>query len=208
VGIDKVPEKLRNVCEGIDFGNSPSEAEREIQGHGQGQVPWQRLLHRYAGQILEVRPVFTRPPRRFPDLVGIIPGKGRQQDKPKILAIIDTSGSITEELVVLIDAELARLAKSYDVTVVECDCEIHAVYRYKPVKAVQGGGGTDFHPPLEPVFLQKHKPDLIVYFTDGEGPAPEKSPRVPVIWCLTPEGERPATWGREIRMVEKSTANE
>ena len=92
-------------------------------------------------------------------------------------------------------------------TVVECDTSIHAVYRYRPIKKVYGRGGTDLRPPLDPKFLRKHKADLAVYFTDGYGPAPAVRPRIPVIWCLTEGGEKPSTWGEEIRMDGQKTAS-
>jgi len=116
------------------------------------------------------------------------------------MAVIDTSGSVTTDLLELINAELARLAKDYEVTVVECDAVIQQVYRYQPLKVFHGRGGTDFRPPFEPGFLRQHKPDLVIYFTDGAGPAPESQPRVRVLWCLIPLGEAPCTWGRVIKM--------
>lgn len=121
------------------------------------------------------------------------------------MAVIDTSGSITPYLIESINAELVRLARDYPVVVVECDAAIKAVYNYRPVKKVTGRGGTDFRPVFEPEFLRRHKPDLIVYFTDGFGTAPERPPRVPVIWCLTPHGEAPTDWGRVIKMENPKT---
>jgi len=117
------------------------------------------------------------------------------------MAIIDTSGSITPELLEMISAELGLLARHYTVIVVECDAEVHAVYEYRaPLTAVHGGGWTDFRPPLTSEFLREHRPELVVYFTDGFGPAPEKAPRMPLVWCLVPGGQRPADWGRVIQM--------
>lgn len=117
------------------------------------------------------------------------------------MAAIDTSGSLTDELLSEISAELGRMAADYRVLVVECDVLIHRVYPYKPIDKVVGRGGTDLRPPLEPDFLKRHKPDVVVYFTDGFGLAHEKPPRIPVIWCLTPDGQRPANWGRVVQMA-------
>ena len=117
------------------------------------------------------------------------------------MAVIDTSGSITPELLELIDAELAGLARHHAVKVVECDCAIHSVYDYHGrLKNLTGRGGTDFRPPLAANFLRKHRPNLVIYFTDGIGPAPATPPRVRVIWCLTPEGQVPAAWAKIINM--------
>ena len=206
VGMDKVPEQFKNTMENAPAGDTPGESQYELQGDETGQLDWRRLLRRYVGQVLQVRPIFSRPPRRFPNLVGIVPGKGRQPDRPKIMAVIDTSGSITPELLELIDAELAGLARHHEVKIVECDCKIHDVYDYrKPLTSVTGRGGTDFRPPLKAKFLRKHRPDLVVYFTDGMGPAPAKRPAVPVVWCLTPHGSQPVPWGRIIRMQADAT---
>jgi predicted metal-dependent peptidase len=169
---------------------------------GRASVPWQTVLRRYAGSVLTVRPMYGRPPRRFPHLVGVLPGKARHADKPRIMACIDTSGSLSDKNLADISAELARLGKMALVTVVECDTQIHAVYRYtKPITGVRGRGGTDLKPPLEPAFLRQHKPDLVLYFTDGCGPVPDKAPAVPVVWVLTCSGTMPCTWGRKVQMT-------
>src|SRR5262249_47627659 len=159
------------------------------------------LLRHHVGRVLEVRPVFTRSPRRFPEMVGILPGRGRQSSKPKVMAVIDTSGSVTPSLLTKIDSELRGLARSHEVLVVECDCQVHRASPYQQIEEVSGRGGTDLRPPLEREFLRHHRPDLVVYFTDGEGPAPVKAPPVPVVWCLTDGGTEPAAWGRVVWMT-------
>jgi predicted metal-dependent peptidase len=163
-------------------------------------LDWRQLLRRYVGQVLEVRPVFNRPPRRFPELLGIVPGAGQRTSKPKVMAVIDTSGSITANDLTEISGAMARLARHCIVTIVECDSKIHEVYRYRAIKAVHGRGGTDLRPPLEEVFLRKQKPDCVIYFTDGYGPSPKETPRTPVLWCITRGGKSLATWGRVVEM--------
>lgn len=167
---------------------------------GAANVPWQRVLRCFVGQAVERRPVFGRPPRRFPHLVGQAPSRGRRTGKPKVMAVIDTSCSMTDALLADISAELGVMARTHEVTVVECDSKIHRVYPFRPIEEVCGRGGTDFRPPFEPEFLATHKPDLIVYFTDGYGTAPSPAPLTPVIWCITEGGKKPASWGRNIRL--------
>lgn len=206
VGLDRVPNELKDALRDMDIGDYPGGGQYDLRGEHSGHLDWRRLLRRYVGQILQIRPTFSRPSRRFPDLVGIVPGKCRQGERPRVMAVIDTSGSITSELLELISAELALLARHYTVLVVECDAVVHAVYDYRvPLTAVHGRGGTDLRPPLERKFLRKHRPDLVVYFTDGFGPAPPTAPPVPTVWCLVPGGQRPAGWGRVIQMGSKSS---
>lgn len=171
-----------------------------LEAPGRGELRWPDLLRRYTGRLAERQPRLDRPSRRFPELVGLLPGVARRQGRPKIMAVIDTSGSVTPELLEQISAELARLGRDFAVTVVECDDTIHAVYPYRPLTTVRGRGGTDLRPPLDRLFLRAQRPDLVVYFTDGFGPAPSRAPKVPVIWCLVPGGAAPARWGRVIHM--------
>jgi predicted metal-dependent peptidase len=176
-------------------------AGSSVIGTGTASVPWQKVLRRYVGRSVSRRPVFGRVPRRFPEMVGVLPGRGRQGSKPRIMAVIDTSGSMTPAILADISAELAVMAKSYEVLVVECDTEVRSVYRYRPIVELHGRGGTDFRPPLESSFLKKHKPDLVIFFSDGHGKAPSEAPRgVPVIWAITPRGRKPTAWGREVRL--------
>ena len=181
VGLNRVPNELKDALRKMGIGDTPGGGQYDLLGGRSGQLDWRRLLRRYVGQILQVRPTFSRPSRRFPNLVGIVPGKCRQGERPRVMAVIDTSGSITPELLELISAELELLARHYTVIVVECDAKVHAVFEYRvPLAAVHGRGGTDFRPPLARKFLRKHRPDLVVYFTDGFGPAPQRAPQVPV----------------------------
>jgi predicted metal-dependent peptidase len=202
-GPDNVPAELRDILTELGIGDTAGNQLERISKDRRGSVDWRTLLHRYVGQVLERRPTYARPPRRFPELVGIVPGQARQASKPKIMAVIDTSASITPELLTLIDGELRRLAKNNEVLVVECDCRIHRVYAYdrrEGLRDVQGRGGTDLRPPFERAFLREHQPDLVVYMTDGCGPVPKCKPRIPVIWCLVPGGQVPTDWGRIIHM--------
>ena len=210
---DKVEEPFAEIAEAaaeesgfeaepaFGIGNEAGEEAEALHG-GEGHVPWQVVLRRHVGRILERRPVFGRVPRRFPDMAGIVPGKGRFAQKPKVMAVIDTSGSMTVAMLEAISAELGLMAKHYDVEVVECDAQIQRVYPYRPIVTVVGRGGTDFRPPFEQVFLHAHQPDLVVYFTDGFGPVPDRTPRIPVIWCIADGGVEPAEWGTKISLSE------
>ena len=120
-----------------------------------------------------------------------------------VVAVVDTSGSMSDPVLEAVAGELRHLGRHHPVHVVECDCVVHRTYRFRGRLAeVEGRGGTDFRPPLERSFLQRlrPKPAVVIVFTDGCGPAPVKSPAVPVIWCLTPDGQPPVVWGRVVEM--------
>ena len=190
-----LPEAAKKIVE-----EAVKAAGSSMIGPGTASVPWQQVLRRYVGRAMNRRPIFTRPPRRLPELVGILPGRGRQGSKPRIMACIDTSGSMTSRILADISAELSVMNRTHQVLVVEADDQVRDVYPYRPITNVHGRGGTDFKPVFEPSFLQTHRPDLIVYFTDGIGAAPTDPPRVPTIWCLTGQGRHPCSWGRVVRI--------
>ncbi len=200
VGITGLPQALQDAIADLGVGTKSANQKYQVQGGRPGHLDWRKHLRRQLGRLPQTQPTLSRPSRRLPELVGLVPGSSGRASRPNVMAVIDTSGSITPKLIEDIDGELRRLARWYAVTVVECDCEIHAVYRYRRLVEVTGRGGTDFHPPLEADFLRRHRADVVVYFMDGEGPAPERPPRVPVIWCLVEGGVVPAPWGRPIFM--------
>lgn len=172
-----VPEAFQGALRALGIGNRPGDKTSVLMPEPRRGLPWTRLLRKYLGPVAAQQPDFQRPPRRFPDLVGVLPGRRRRFGQPCVMAVIDTSGSLDDELLSDISSELGWMASDYRVLVVECDVVIHRVYPYKPIENVVGRGGTDLCPPFEPGFLKSHKPDVVVYFTDGFGPAPEKKPR-------------------------------
>ncbi|MDP2342285.1 MAG: VWA-like domain-containing protein [Deltaproteobacteria bacterium] len=173
---------------------------RAVDG-GTPRVNWRAVLRRFVGSAMERESTLAWPSRRLPHLVGTVPGSRNRPKKPRLMAVIDTSGSITPQLLADISQELLALRALVEVLVVECDFEVHRVYRMTaPIVNVQGGGGTDLCPPLHEHFISEQRAELVVYFTDGFGPAPEQAPRVPVLWSIVPGGQKPATWGSVVQM--------
>ena len=165
------------------------------------KVNWRGILRQMVGKESAPMYSFATPPRRFPELLGVVPGFRHSASRPRIMVSLDTSESMSDQVLAEINTELRHLSHENDFIVVECDCKIHKTYRYSGVlKVVHGRGGTSFEPPLEPAFLGKWKPDLVIFFTDGDGPAPKEQPPLPIIWVLTSDMPPPVMWGKVIRM--------
>ncbi len=175
-----------------------AEAAKAAVQQSTATVDWRKVLERYVGRSLTRRPTYNRPPRRFPEMVGIIPGRMQGVGSPRVLACIDTSGSISPADIADFSSELGRMARSCVVTVVFFDERVRDVFSYRKFSEVTGRGGTDFRPILKPDFLRNHRTDCVVIFTDGQGPAPALKPCVPVVWCLTGRGRSPVAWGKSI----------
>jgi len=90
-----------------------------------------------------------------------------------------------------------------EITVAECDADIHAVYKYrgKSPEKVIGRGGTAFQPVLDYASEKmRPRPDAVIYLTDGYG---EENPRIkgsiPLLWVVTNGGRKPEV-GRVIEL--------
>jgi len=125
-----------------------------------------------------------------------------------VVAVVDTSGSIGSREVALFLGTLEEILRAFPairLTVVAADDQLHEVTEIPAGAAelpsplpLSGQGGTDFRPAIAWAETELDAPpSLLVYLTDGWGPAPQTPPSFPVLWALQhPEGNRtPASWG-------------
>ncbi|MEM8730362.1 MAG: VWA-like domain-containing protein [Pseudomonadota bacterium] len=183
----------------------------------QAGIPWEIRLRRLMKKALAHHPRLShsRPARAWLARDAWAHETGRErpvfepalvQDnrRPRIVAGIDTSSSITDVELGLFAAEAVSLARrsGAEAHLLGFDTEVHfqgmldrqlALARAR----MRRGGGTDFEPVLEEA--QALAPSLIVILTDLDAPLPER-PAAPVIW-LVPEPPRvPPTYGEVLMM--------
>jgi predicted metal-dependent peptidase len=126
--------------------------------------------------------------------------------KVEIIFVQDSSGSMGKPQIIASRSEGVAIFTALgisDAWFMDCDSRVPVAPRRIRVRdianlPVLGRGGTDFRPAIEVALKLRPKPDLCVYFTDGDGPAPEHAPpNMEVVWCVvpTPNGRRPAHWG-------------
>jgi predicted metal-dependent peptidase len=151
---------------------------------------------------------------------GVGYGKGRpilhamHTPVPRVDVWVDTSGSMSEnELATAIREVRGVLATGATVDFGVIDTEIHAAQQVRDwreiPKLLKGGGGTDFRPAFE---ASSKKRDcvgdrVLVFITDGCGPAPAAQPRgMCVIWLLVgPYRQRPCEWGEVIEIDDEAS---
>jgi predicted metal-dependent peptidase len=155
------------------------------------RVDWRRALRLFASSSRKttITNTLRRPSKRY----GTTPGIKLLRHN-KLLVALDTSGSISMPALLAFFSELEHIwRQGADITIVECDAQIHRVYTYRgtPPGEVLGGGFTSLDPPLE-YANQTLRPDAILYFTDAYAAAPTITPRAPILWliwgpCATPD---------------------
>ena len=217
-------ERLRRVtAEAIDqhsksngIGSVPAGLERWARDYVKPpKIRWQDRLARairraYAKRAGCVDYDYSRPSRRQAG-VGFGPGKvilpRMYAPVPKVAFAIDTSGSMgdAEVQTAMTECDGVIRAVRVPVTFLSCDAAVHNMKQVKTAseaaKLIAGGGGTNFCPVFE-ALDKKNKPDIIIYATDGYGPAPATPPRgVQVIWVLIGNTRPPAPWGEYIAIT-------
>ena len=186
---------------GRDPGNFIEDLDEELPALAKPRMDWKTALRQFAAPQHRAVTTYARPARRHRSRVGEIPGRVYRPDvaRPKrLMVVVDTSGSMSTEELNEIAGELRRLGQLAKFTVAECDTIVHRVYPFAGTFAdAAGRGGTDLRPVFEPEFLEAHRPDGVVYFTDGEGPYHANPPGVPVLWVLTKDWPFPCPWGQQ-----------
>lgn len=123
--------------------------------------------------------------------IAAMPGWKRQPEST-IAVCVDTSGSISDDILGAFLAEIHAIAAIAGMTLylLSCDAAVTGVIEPgQPLpKTFVGGGGTDFRPAIAKSL--EFSPDAIVYFTDGMGEFPEAC-ETPVLWALTQNANVP-----------------
>lgn len=161
------------------------------------KLSWKRILSSFTRGVVSKRriPTMFRSHRRYP-----LPYTGsRPEIENRLLAIVDTSASMSDEVMQEIIAELRAIKKvGCTVSVVCCDTGITQRFELEDYKKIElkGGGGTDMTPAFE--VLEKETGFTgVVCFTDGHMSWP-KQPKVPCLWVINTEVTPP--WGKVARL--------
>ena len=170
----------------------------------QPQLPWRMILSRYLSMLARDDFSYMRPSRREGD--AIYPSL--RSAMVDVVVAVDTSGSIKEkeinEFISEIDAIKGQIRAR--ITLLPCDAAIDesAPWHYEPweefkmPEKLDGGGGTDFRPVFDWIDRQGIQPELLIYFTDAEGPFPKEPPSYPVVWLI--KGRELVPWGERVQL--------
>ena len=176
-------------------GSLPAGIEQEISTILEPEVDWRHALWKYVGKT----------PADFDDLDRRFIYKGLYLESllteaVEVSVCIDTSGSVSDELLMQFTGELKGILRSYPN--VKCslffaDTDLAGPYeidRIEQMPKAIGRGGTSFVPFFD--YLKKHGEEnsllgnnkLSIYFTDGFGDFPQQEPDNPTMWLVCKDG--------------------
>lgn len=195
-------------------GKLPGALARFAEQFLESKVSWQELLRTVVVTAASRdTSSWARPHRRRLAGQGVYLARPAAYGCNGIVCAVDTSGSIGQAELNVFFSELAdiiRTCRPESVWVLGADSRVASEVELpgdvditSNPPEVGGGGGTDFRPVFAWVKDKGMMPDVLVYFTDMEGPFPQEEPGYPVIWCsITAEREAPI--GRTIYVDLKS----
>jgi predicted metal-dependent peptidase len=185
------------------YGNLPGSFRRQLDDLLEPKLDWRTLLWRFLARS----PIdFEGYDRRF--IGSGLYLEDLQGDSLKARVCIDTSGSIDQDTLAQFLSELEAIVVAYphiDLQLYYADTRLYGPFTLEDEQVFQpqGGGGTDFRPFFNAMDHPDHDDALLVYFTDGHGIMPDKSPGQPLLWVLddltmerTPGGFGDVCWIR------------
>ena len=213
-------EYFMKTCESVFIQNGgrqrgilPLFAQRMYEEMTKPQVDWRVILHDFI-QEENVDYSFNPPDKRFADSPFFLPALNEKDEYVKnILFMIDTSGSMSDEMIAQAYAEVKNALAQFTgklqgylgffdarVTKVQAFETIEDLNLIKPI----GGGGTDFFAVFDYVakYMADDLPLAITILTDGyaDFPPEEVSLGIPVLWLINNDEAEPP-WGKVTRIM-------
>ena len=166
-----VPGEFQGILDNINLQEEP-------------KFDWKGYLRRFAGGSTKI---YTKKSRRkYNKRYDENPGL-KIKPRRHILFAIDTSGSVSAEELRECVQELHHIHKTgTDITVIQADTYIRdiAPFNHRAEFKLHGRGGTTFQPVIDYYNENVHKYTCLMYFTDGEAPAPTPA-RGRMLWVLS-----------------------
>jgi predicted metal-dependent peptidase len=141
------------------------------------------------------------------------------EQQPEVGIVRDSSGSMNQSQLNACIREAYHIMQALGVDEVwftDADAAVSCPWRrvnanfFRNLTEVHGRGGTDFRPAINEAEKLFPRPDLLIYCTDGDGPAPKNAPvDMTVVWCLIlggwSRGKPPAKWGHTVIVTDDPT---
>ena len=177
------------------------------------KVDWRRLLaaelRRAVAQVAGAVDYSYRRPSRRAAVAGDVVLPALRRPVPEVAVVCDTSGSMTEDLLAMVLAEVEGLLRALGLTrqvrVLACDTAVASAQRVTSARQVQlvGGGGTNMGTGIAAAVALRPRPAVTVVLTDGYTPWPAAAPKGTrvVVGLLGADAPDAPPWARAVRVV-------
>ena len=193
---ERVAAQAADVAQRQGKGSLPGALAKLVDQILHPKVDWRDVLRDFVSRVFDSRDDYcwAFPNRRYMTQGLYVPGL-RSESLGHIVVAVDTSGSVSDEMLAGFAGELNGVleARPCKVSVVYCDAHIHKVVDWTPsegpmpLEAV-GRGGTSHRPVFEWVDEQEEAPACVIALTDLYTAFPDMPPAYPVLWAV-PEGQ-------------------
>lgn len=171
-------------------GNLPAFLKQMIDEILEAKVNWKEVLARFVTDTARNDYSFKKPNARFIHSGFYLPSL-YNEEPGNIVFIVDTSGSIDEDLFFQFAGELQDVANEMrnSIKVIYVDTQVQGVQEIEPDEniklEIQGRGGTKFSPGFNYIDDEDLQPKAVVYLTDGDcSEYPKTNPDYPVLWAV------------------------
>ena len=192
-------------------GGLPAGFEREVENILEPEINWRHALWKYVGRTPAD---FDDLDRRF--LYRGLYLEGLMSEALEVSVCVDTSGSVSRELIDQFVGEINGILSSYPHVKCDfffCDCALSGPFEVSSINEVptlKGGGGTSFVPFFK--YLEKNSNNFMgaqkvsIYLTDGYEEFPDFVPSDPVMWLVSADGEKTSKFpfGEVVRISTES----
>lgn len=187
---------------GKQAGMMPKEIEIYLNNLVSPKIPWKTVLRRHMRETIKENYSFLKPNRRFfPD--HLLPTAHSEGIKTLAVAI-DTSGSVSDDEFNHFISEVAgifKVIRPKEIVVLQFDTCIKSETRVTSIRELKnipfcGRGGTDVEPVIH--WTAKHKPHLMLIFTDGYFSNQAPNPKVPVFWIIHSNDKFTSEYGKVV----------
>lgn len=169
------------------------------------RTPWQVALQRWIEGVSPGERTFTRPSRRGAERSDIVL-PGRQRYSMLLNVILDTSGSMTDEIPNALGAiaDFCEATGIDEIRVVQCDTAITGDETLSPAELadyeVRGYGGSDLTPAMA-MLAEDPRVTAAIVITDGDITFPSAPTPYAVLWAVPGETTNFAPpYGRVVAM--------
>ena len=199
----QVQSKMIEDASGEKAGNLPGEIERFIENMLDPKIPWQTLLLNFFTSKAKNDYSMKRPNRRFIGDDIYMPSL-YSDSLGEVAAFCDASGSVGRKEFDQFFAEtnyIKGMMKPEKFTIASFDHQIQSVHTFTKDRELgypelKGGGGTNINPVID--WLNEHKPEVAIIFTDGYFSPPQDKYHGELIWLIYDNDRFTTPYGRVI----------